>query len=70
MEQGLSGFKPWCLVLYGGYAGRARTLLALPDCKLDLLTLIERGIALCLDLRVVDEQVFAALIRSDKTESL
>jgi hypothetical protein len=42
----------------------------LPDCKLDLLTLIERGIALCLDLRVVDEQVFAALIRSDKTESL
>ena len=56
--------------LDGSHARRTRTLLALSDSKLDLLAFIERGIALGLDLRVMDEQIFAALVRSDEAESL
>ena len=62
-------FRSWSW-LDGGYIGRARPLLALPDGKLDLLAFIERGITLGFDLRVVDEQILAAAIRSDETESL
>jgi hypothetical protein len=50
--------------------GRAGTLFALSDFKLDLLAFIECCIASCLDFRVVDKQIFAAVIRDNKTKSL
>jgi hypothetical protein len=56
--------------LYGSHTGCTRALLALSNLELDLLTFIERGVTLGFDLRVVDEQVLAAVIRSDETESL
>jgi len=62
-------FASWSW-LNGGYIGRARALLALPDGKLDLLALIKSGVTLGLDLRVVDEQVLTPTVRSDETESL
>jgi hypothetical protein len=52
-----------------GYIGCTRAFFALADLKLNLLVFVKRGIAARLDFRMMDEQIFAAAIRSDKTKS-
>lgn len=56
--------------LAGGDVGRAGAFLALSDFEVHRLALIEGGIALRLDLRMVDEQIVAATGRADETKSL
>ena len=68
--QGLSILSSLVLWLDRGYVGRTRALLALSDLELDLLAFIQRCIACCLDLRVMDKQVIAAIVRGNKTISL
>jgi hypothetical protein len=48
----------------------AWAFFALADLKIDLLIFIKRGIAAGLDFRVMDKQIFAAIVRSNKTKSL
>jgi hypothetical protein len=69
VQQGLSVFKlhSW---LAGLYLRRTRAFLAFADFKLDLLAFIQRCIAGCLNIRVVDKQVIPTVIRTDKTISL
>ena len=50
--------------------GRARALLALSDFEIDCLALIERNVARRFELRMVDEQIRAAIRRPDEAESL
>jgi hypothetical protein len=56
--------------LYWGYIVGTWAFFALSDLKANLLVFIEGGIASRLDFRVMDKQVIAAAIRSDKTKSL
>ena len=49
---------------------RTGTLLALTNLVLNLFPLIERGVTGDLDLRMVDEQVFAAINWRDKSVAL
>jgi len=58
------------LGLAGDYVGRTRAFFALPDLEFHLLAFVERCIARRLNLRVVDKQIFAAIIRVNKAESL
>ena len=58
------------LGLAGGDAVRARALLALSDFEVDRLALIEGGVALGFDLRVVDKQVFSTIRRANESETL
>lgn len=53
----------------GPNIGRTRALLALSDFEIDRLALIEGGIATRPDLRMVDEQILAAIRRADEAES-
>jgi len=53
-----------------GDVRRTRAPFALSDFEIDRLALIERGVTLGFDLRVVDEQVFAATSRANKAKSL
>ncbi len=57
-----SWFSNFVVRLAGDYISRTRAFFALSDLELDLLTFIERCIAGCLNLRVVDEQIFAAIV--------
>ena len=59
-----------CCKSAGDRVGRARALLALADREVDLLTFVERRVALGPDFGVVDEQIVAAIIRSDESVSL
>ncbi len=43
---------------------------ALADLEVDFLIFIQSGVAASLDFRVVDEQISAAIIRSNETKSL
>jgi len=58
------------LGLARGDVVRTRALLALSDLEIDRLALIERGVALGLDLRVMDKQIFSAIRRADKAKPL
>jgi hypothetical protein len=52
------------------YLSRAWTFFAFSNLELNLLAFIERRIALCLNLRVMNKQVIAAFIRDNKAKSL
>jgi hypothetical protein len=56
--------------LGGSDVGCAGAFLALAYRELDRLAFVEGGVSLGLDLRVMDEEVLAAIGRTDKTESL
>src|SRR4051794_23453371 len=49
---------------------RLRALLALGDVELHPLVLVQAAVAVCLDRRVVDEDVSAATVRGDEAEAL
>src|SRR5699024_12090825 len=51
-------------------AGGLRTLRALRHVELDPLVLLQRAVAVCLDGRVVREQVRAAVLRGDESKAL
>lgn len=59
-----------CWESAGDDVGRARAFLALTDRKLDFLTFVERGVALGPDFGVVNEQIVAPIIRSNKSIAL
>ena len=63
-------FLKRCFRLAGNYIGRARTFFAFSDLEFDLLAFIERCVAGRLNLRVVNKQIVAAIVRLDETESL
>ena len=56
--------------LAGNYVRRTGTFFALSHLKVDLLAFFERSIALGFNLRVVDKQIVAAIIRVNEAESL
>src|SRR2546430_12248956 len=56
--------------LQRGHAGGLRALGALADLELDLLVLLKATEAVALDLRVVHEDVGAAIVGGDETEAL
>jgi hypothetical protein len=58
------------LGLAGDYVGRTRAFFALSDLEFHLLAFVERCIARRLNFRVVDEQIFAAIIGVNKAKSL
>lgn len=58
------------VALAWNYIRRTRpAFLALTDLVLNLLTLIEGGVAGRLDLRVVHKNIVTAVVRSDKSEA-
>jgi hypothetical protein len=63
-------FSSLVVCLAWDYIGRTWTFLALSDLELNLLAFIERSIARCLDIRVVDKQIFAAIIWINKAKTL
>jgi hypothetical protein len=63
-------FSSLVVFLFGDDVGRARTFFALSDLKLDLLALIEGCVACGLDLRVMDKQVFPAVVRINEAKAL
>ena len=65
-----SWFSSFAACLAGDYVGRAGAFLALSDLELDLLAFIERCIAGCLNLGVVDEQILAAIVGIDEAITL
>jgi hypothetical protein len=70
-EQGLLFFQAYYLLgLEGDYVGRAGAFFALSDFELHLLAFVERCIARCLNIRVMDKKIFATVVRVDKTKSL
>ncbi len=68
-ERGLAMFTS-DVPLAGNDIRRARAFLALPDVELHSLILFQRGVALRLDLRVMNEQILPAIIRSNKPKAL
>jgi len=68
--QGLSIFSSFVVQLDRGYVGRTWAFFALSNLKLNALVFIERCIAICLNLRVMDKQIIATVIRSNKTKTL
>ena len=56
--------------LAGDYVSRARAFLALSDLEFHLLAFVERCIARRLNIRVVDEQIFAAVIGVNEAKAL
>src|SRR5210317_1659167 len=56
--------------LDGNHVIRTWTFFTLPNVIRDLLILIKAGIALCSNLRIVDEQISRSVFRSDETKSL
>lgn len=57
-----SWFSSFAACLAGDYIGRTWAFFALSDLELDLLTFVECCIAVCLNFRVVDEQIFTAIV--------
>jgi hypothetical protein len=70
LGRALRNFWSLAVWLARNYVGRAGALLALSDFELDLLPFIERGVAGRLDLRMVDKQIFAAVVRDYEAKSL
>jgi len=56
--------------LAGDYVGRTRAFLALSDLEFHLLAFVERCIARRLNIRVMDEQILAAVIRVNEAIAL
>ena len=56
--------------LAGDHVRRAGTLSTLTDGELDLLVFVKCCVAFGSDFRVVNEEVFAAVIRSNEAKSL
>jgi len=54
----------------GDDVGRTRALLALADRKLDFLPFVECGVALHPDFGMVNEQIVAAIVRSNESVTL
>ena len=63
-------FLKRCFRLARNYIGRAWAFFAFSDLEFDTLAFIERCVAGCLDLRMMDKQIVAAVVRLDETESL
>jgi hypothetical protein len=59
-------FQPY---LGRGYIICTRAFFALADLEVDLLVFIKSCIAACLDFRMMDEQICAAVIRTNKPKS-
>ena len=57
-------------LLSGDYVGRTWAFFTLSNLELDLLPFIKSGVAVHFNIRVVDKQVIAAIIRDNKTVSL
>src|SRR5271166_1348575 len=57
-------------LLDGGHSHRLRAFRSLGDFELDALIFLKGAKTIPLDLRMVDEYVFCAAIRGDKTEAL
>jgi len=49
--------------------GRTWAFFALSDLKFYLLTLLKSGVAISLDFRVMNKQIFTAAIRCDKSKA-
>jgi|SRR5271157_1755702 len=56
--------------LDGGHSHRLRTFGSLADFELDSLIFLKGAKTITLDLRMVDENVFCAAVRGDKSEAL
>src|ERR1700743_509598 len=56
--------------LEGGYSDRLRAFRSLSDFELDSLILFKGAVTAALDLRVVDEDVFRAVVRCNESEPL
>jgi hypothetical protein len=56
--------------LEGGHSHRLRTFRSLADLELDSLILLKGAKTARLDLRMVDEHIFCAAVRGDKSETL
>ncbi len=69
-RQGLSILSSIVVRLARDYVGCAWAFLALSDLEINLLAFIERCVAGCLDFRVMDKQIVAAVIRANKAKSL
>jgi len=52
------------------YVGGTGAFFALSDLEVHFLTFLQRGVTARLYLRVVDEQIIAAIIGTDKSETL
>ena len=59
-----------CRWLYGCNVCRTGSFFALADLVLDCLSFVQTRVAACLDFRVVNEQVRAAVVGDDKSETL
>jgi len=70
LGRALRNFLRLTVWLARNYVGRAGTLFALSNFELDLLAFIERGVAGRLDLRMVDKQILAAVVRDYEAKSL
>jgi len=66
----LSSIRANAGYLGAGHIRRAGAFLALSNLKLNLLVLAEGRVTRRLDLRMVDEQILPAAVRSDESESL
>ena len=63
-------FLKRCFRLARNYIGRARAFFAFSDLEFNFLAFIERCVPGCLNLRVVNKQIVAAVVWLDETESL
>ena len=62
-------FPVFCFELAGDDVGRTRTFFALSDLKLHLLAFVKRGVAAHLDFRMMNEQILAGVVGSDKSKT-
>ena len=63
------GFPAFCLGLAGDDISRTGTFFALSNLELHPLAFLKGGIAVRLDFRVMNEQIFTAVIGSDKSKA-
>ena len=63
-------FSSLIVYLFGNDIGRARAFFTLSDLELDLLALIEGCVACGLDLRMMDKQVFPAVVWINEAKAL
>ena len=62
-------FPVFYFELAGDDVGRTRAFFALSDLELHLLAFIKSGVTFSLDFRVMNEQILAAIVWSDKSEA-
>lgn len=67
MPNQLQGFRA---ELDGGHSHCLRAFRSLADLELDSLILLKGAKTVALDLRMVNEHIFCAAVRSDKAEAL